>query len=129
MSHTDIPAPVGAPDLTDRAEHAAHKAVGNIWVRRFMRFGQIARGIIYTVLGGIALRLALGRDPKTGEPESLAKFLTSQRDFYKTKPDDAKAFLKTGLSDAGAGLDSAELAAWSQLCRVILNLHETITRY
>jgi len=60
MSHTDIPAPVGAPDLADRAEHAAHKAVGNVWVRNFMRFGQIARGIIYTVLGGLALRLALG---------------------------------------------------------------------
>jgi hypothetical protein len=27
------------------------------------------------------------------------------------------------------GLDRAELAAWTEVCRVILNLHETITRY
>jgi hypothetical protein len=76
-----------------------------------------------------AMRLSLAREPKAGELESLGKFLATQRDFYQTKPDDAKAFLKTGLSDPGEGLDPAELAAYSQLCRVILNLHETITRY
>ena len=76
-----------------------------------------------------AIRLALAREAKASELESLSKFLQTQRDFYKTKPEDAKAFLKTGLSDPGAGQDPAELAAWAQLCRVILNLHETITRY
>ena len=76
-----------------------------------------------------AITLALAREAKAGELESLTKFLTTQREAYKTKPDDAKAFLKIGLSDPGAGLDPAELAAWAQLCRVILNLHETITRY
>ncbi len=76
-----------------------------------------------------AIKLALAREAKPGEAESLARFLTTQRDFYNTKPDDAKAFLKTGLSDPGTGQDPAELAAWAQLCRVILNLHETITRY
>ena len=76
-----------------------------------------------------AIRLALAREAKVSETGSLGAFLTSQREFYKTKPDDARAFLKTGSSDPGAGQDPAELAAWSQLCRVILNLHETITRY
>ena len=27
------------------------------------------------------------------------------------------------------GSDADELAAWTQVCRIILNLHETITRY
>ena len=76
-----------------------------------------------------ALRLALAREPKPAELASLTKFLSLQRDYYRSKPDDAVAFLKTGLSDPGNGQDPAELAAWSQLCRVILNLHETITRY
>ena len=76
-----------------------------------------------------AITLALTREAKAGEVESLTAFLTTQREFYKTKPDDAKAFLKIGLSDPGSGQDPAELAAWAQLCRVILNLHETITRY
>ena len=76
-----------------------------------------------------AMNLALCRDPKPDELESLGKFLTSQREVYQKAPADAVAFLKTGLSDPGTGHDPAELAAWTQLCRVILNLHETITRY
>jgi hypothetical protein len=76
-----------------------------------------------------AIRLALSREAKPGEAESLTKFLAAQREFYKSKPEDAAAFLKTGLSDPGSGRDPAELAAWALLCRVILNLHETITRY
>ena len=76
-----------------------------------------------------AIKLALARDAKPGEAESLTKSLTTQREFYKTKPEDAVAFLKTGQSDPGTGQDPAELAGWAQLCRVILNLHETITRY
>ncbi len=76
-----------------------------------------------------AMRLALSRDAKPGELESLTKFLRKQREIYQSKPGDAEAFLGTGFSDSGAGHDSVELAAWSQLCRVILNLHESITRY
>lgn len=76
-----------------------------------------------------AIRLTLSREAKPSELTSLTKFIKTQRDFYQTKPDDAKAFLKIGLSDHGVGQDPAELAAWSQLCRVILNLHESITIY
>ena len=76
-----------------------------------------------------AIRLALSRDPKPGEIDRLTKFLGAQRKSYQDKPDDAVAFLKTGISDSGAGHDPTELAAWTQLCRVLLNLHESITRY
>jgi hypothetical protein len=76
-----------------------------------------------------AIRLALSRDPKAGEIESLTEFVAEQRKNYQGKPDDAVALLKAGMSAAGAGHDPAELAAWTQLCRVLLNLHETITRY
>jgi Domain of Unknown Function (DUF1206) len=60
MTFSNLPAPVAVPDVTDRAQHAAHKAAGNRWVAYFMRFGHIVRGIIYVVLGVLALRLALG---------------------------------------------------------------------
>ena len=76
-----------------------------------------------------AVKLALARDTSASELESLGKFLKTQRDFYQENPDDAAAFLKTGLSDPGEGQNPAELAALAQLCRVILNLHENITRY
>jgi hypothetical protein len=60
-----------------------------------------------------ALRIALAREPRKGEVESLATFLQKQRATQK----------------ANATGDAVELAAMTQLCRVILNLHETITRY
>ncbi|HEX7261279.1 MAG TPA: DUF1553 domain-containing protein, partial [Luteolibacter sp.] len=76
-----------------------------------------------------AIRTALGRDTKAVELKSLTTFLAEQRSYYTANPKDAEAFLKTGLSDHGAAHPPAELAAWAQTCRVILNLHETITRY
>ena len=76
-----------------------------------------------------ALRIALSREAKPAEIESLTAFIAERRKFYQSKPEDAAAFLKTGLSDPGGGQDPVELAAWAQLCRVVLNLHETITRY
>ena len=41
---------------------------------------------------------------------------------------DAKKLLSDGDAPAPADLDLAELAAWTSVARVILNLHETITR-
>jgi hypothetical protein len=76
-----------------------------------------------------ALRLALSRDAKPGEVESLTGFITGQRLFYESNPEAAAAFSKDGLADSAGHQARAELAAWIQLCRVILNLHETITRY
>lgn len=57
----------------------------------------------------IAYERALGRPPKPSETQSLLRFLDQQRE---TAPQDAR-----------------ELYAWTQLCRVILNLHETISIY
>ena len=77
----------------------------------------------------LAIRRALGREMKKEEGESLTKFLQAQRANLKTKADDPAAFLKVGNSKKGAQLDPLELTAWAQTCRVILNLHETLTRY
>jgi len=103
-------------------------------------FVEAARGFALRILGENegageaekihhAMRLALSREAKPNELESLTKFLATQLDQYKSKPEDAIALLKTGQSNPVTGRDPAELAAWVQLCRVILNLHETITRY
>ncbi len=76
-----------------------------------------------------ALKIALSREPRKGEVESLKSLLVKQRDLYQSKPDDAKALIATGQTGSSHESNSTELAAWTQLCRVILNLHETITRY
>lgn len=70
---------------------------------------------------------ALGRRPKQAEAESLAKFHQSQLEYFKAHPDDAAKLQKVGLKPAAAL--TPEAAAWTATCRVVLNLHETMTRY
>jgi len=71
---------------------------------------------------------ALARLPKDAERASLLTFLESQRAVFKATPEDATKLLATGLKPVPAA-SAPELAAWTSVCRVVLNLHETITRY
>jgi Protein of unknown function (DUF1553) len=71
---------------------------------------------------------ALARAPKPQEQKSLLAFLTKVRAEYAARPDDAKKLLAIGNRPAPTG-DPIELASWASVCRVVLNLHETITRY
>ena len=48
---------------------------------------------------------------------------------YTANLDDANALVATGEASTTEDVESAELAAWTSIGRVILNLHETITRY
>ena len=40
----------------------------------------------------------------------------------------AEQLIKTGQTPPAADVNASELAAWTSVARVILNLHETITR-
>jgi hypothetical protein len=75
------------------------------------------------------LKLALSREPRKGEVESLDQLLEKQRGLYQKTPDDARKLISIGLSGSAVQDNPVELAAWTQVCRAILNLHETITRY
>jgi len=75
-----------------------------------------------------AFEIAVAREPKDKEKESLEKFLATQRDYYREHADDAGKLLEIGYAAPTQG-DPAELAAWTNLCRVILNSQEAITRY
>jgi hypothetical protein len=76
-----------------------------------------------------AYEKTLCRPPREKERDSLLAFLAEQRSYYHANPDDAKKLEHAGMAPRPADIDVAELAAWTNLCRVILNLHETITRY
>jgi hypothetical protein len=76
-----------------------------------------------------AFRRAVARTPKQAERESLLSFLAVQREHYKGAPAEAEQLIKVGNTPPARASDSTELAAWTQVCRVILNLHETITRF
>ena len=75
-----------------------------------------------------AFRTALARDPKPAELTALTTFLATQRATYRAAPAEAEKLLRIGLAPPTAG-DPAELAAWTQVARVLLNSQEVITRY
>ncbi len=76
-----------------------------------------------------AYQEALARPIKPQEQESLAQFLAVQREHYQANPEEAKKLAQVGPAPEPKNVVETELAAWTQVCRVILNLHETITRY
>jgi hypothetical protein len=76
----------------------------------------------------MAYELALARLPRSQEKASLLKMLASQREHYRATADEADEVLQVGILPAKCS-DKPELAAWTSVTRVILNLHETITRY
>jgi hypothetical protein len=70
---------------------------------------------------------ALSRKPTAEERSTLADLYRKNLARFKAAPADAKQLLQVG--DAPVASDApAELAAMTTVARVILNLHETITR-
>jgi hypothetical protein len=70
----------------------------------------------------------LQRDPKIAEIETARVLLDRQLADYRADSASADALLKTGFSPIPTALDKTELAAWTHVARVLMNLHETITR-
>lgn len=73
-------------------------------------------------------RRVLLREPTGKEVELLRGVFQRHVAHYQQHPKLADAVLHVGLSPMADGLAPAELAAWTSLARVLLNLHETITR-
>jgi hypothetical protein len=76
-----------------------------------------------------AFERAVARAPRPPEQDALLRFLAVQRDHYRTDPQAARKLLSVGYLPNPKAADAVELAAWTNVCRVILNLHETMTRY
>jgi hypothetical protein len=75
-----------------------------------------------------AWRRALQRPPEAAELGTLRQVLAERRKAYQADPAAAQAFLRVGLTPPPPALAPAELAAWTHVTRILLNLHETITR-
>jgi hypothetical protein len=74
-----------------------------------------------------AYRQALQRPPRPEEIERIEQLVEKHVKQYEADPQSAQTLLKIGPQSAPA-LKPAELAAWTSVARVLLNLHETITR-
>lgn len=70
----------------------------------------------------------LSRDITTRETTVLKPIYEKHLATWQKDEAAAKAFLGVGARPMPAGTNTAELAAWTSVSRVILNLHETITR-
>jgi hypothetical protein len=73
-------------------------------------------------------RLALSRPPQPRELSVLLALLAKHLDQYKGDPTAARALLGEGDEPSPPELDRAELAAWTSIARVLLNLQESVTR-
>ncbi len=71
-----------------------------------------------------AFQLCTARKPNRTEHERLQELLDQQLASYDTAPDEAQKI----VMKAAAGSDVKQLAAWTTVARVLLNLDETITR-
>jgi hypothetical protein len=75
-----------------------------------------------------AYRQALGRAPRADELEVTMTLFGKHLALYTADSAAAEQLVKTGIAPAAADVNTSELAAWTNVARVILNLHETITR-
>jgi hypothetical protein len=75
-----------------------------------------------------AFRQVAGRRPDDFESKTLMKLLEKNRSQYKTDPKAATELVKIGRAPLPKDADVPELAAWTAVCRALLNLSETITR-
>ncbi|GIW82160.1 MAG: hypothetical protein KatS3mg105_3967 [Gemmatales bacterium] len=75
-----------------------------------------------------AYETVLARPP---EPSELAELATAYRDFlasFRKEPEQARKVIHVGNSKPDPTFDPVELAAWTMVANLILNLDETVTK-
>ncbi len=75
-----------------------------------------------------AFRLATSRAPNADEYRILSDSFRYTLDRFQTKPESAAEYLKVGEYPRDPELDVRELAAYTNVASVILNLDETATK-
>ncbi|HLU47939.1 MAG TPA: DUF1549 and DUF1553 domain-containing protein, partial [Planctomycetota bacterium] len=73
-------------------------------------------------------RRATSRKPEANEVAILADLLERHRASWAADPEGASELLAVGQATKPDGAEAIEVAAWTSIARVLLNLHETITR-
>jgi hypothetical protein len=73
-------------------------------------------------------RQALSREPKAQESSLLLELLQRARAEYASNPENANQLMTVGALKKADSISVEDLAAWTAVTRVILNLHELVTR-
>lgn len=75
-----------------------------------------------------ALRLCLARPPRPEQVQYLVDLFQSERVHYRQKPKEAVELATEPLGPLPAGMDAGELAAWTVVANVLLNLDGVLTK-
>ena len=75
-----------------------------------------------------AFRRVTAREPDLDELAVLRSQLNSSRDDFRDNLDGAASLLEVGERSADKRIEPSELAAWTSVARVILNLSESTMR-
>ena len=75
-----------------------------------------------------AFRTMLARRPSESELRQLTSFWQEQHERFRQAPESAAKLVAIGESTRDEQLDAVELAAWTMLTHVLMNLSETVTR-
>jgi hypothetical protein len=73
-------------------------------------------------------RLVTGRTPSGAEEQVLHDSLQYHLDYFSDKKNDVKAFLNQGEARPDPSLDERELAAYTSIGSLLLNLDEAVTK-
>jgi ubiquinone/menaquinone biosynthesis C-methylase UbiE len=103
--------------LNDVTYAEAHRALAS----RVLREGGDDRA-------GWLFRLVTARMPTERERAVLTRALEKLRSQYRADPASARSVIRAGESPVDEKADAVELAAWTGLCSLVLNLDEALTR-
>ena len=71
---------------------------------------------------------ALTRPLAVSEARLLSAALAKQRGYFSQNPGRAEELLKVGESPRDLSIPAVEHAAWAQVCLLVLNLDETLSK-
>ena len=75
-----------------------------------------------------AWRMLLTRAPTPEESAVLRALHDERLEHFRRHPEQAEALLELGLQPRADGLEATSVAALTEVCRVLFNLDETVTR-
>ena len=75
-----------------------------------------------------AFRSCIARLPNDRERDVVLELLTAARKRFTEEPDAAQQLLSVGSSNADAKIEPTELAAWTSVASILLNMDESISK-
>ena len=75
-----------------------------------------------------ALRLVQVRPPNDSERETVAGLLRDELASFRSDPENAKTLATSEIESVPEGVDLAELAAWTSVANILLNLDSVLTK-